>query len=619
MFRSLKIPRKLGLSFAAIITAAAVMMAVLATNMVMITKSTERNNIAQGIVAEILLLETSILRQNSQMRGYLVTGDDSYLKSYYEGRDDYDNTSAQLEKEFTDPAMIELLLASRQETIKWRADWGDKSIDMVRKDQRLAAMDRVRDAGKAALVSDAVLPLRDLREREEELVVRDSQSQSTAIWIGTVALAVGGVLLIGLSIGLSRKLSRDIANPIGDLTQTMADLASGRNDVDVPGTHRSDELGDMARAVLVFRDQAKAKVAADHDRERAMGEIGEKLHELADSDLRVRLRNLPPPFETVARDFNNALEQLSGVMTSVRGSINSISTGSSEIRQAAADLSNRSEEQAAKLQSSAAAMDQITRKVGESAGIVSQANKAMSDARAEAEQGGAIVARAIEAMHSIDQASKEIAEIITVIDGIAFQTNLLALNAGVEAARAGDAGKGFAVVASEVRALAQRAADAANDVKARILSATEHVTSGVSLVNETGGSLERIIERVGSVSESIAAMADAAEQQSRGLSQVNEAIGAMDTMTQQNAAMVEETTAATQMLAREAEQLFEAFAIFKVDEHGMQGGGRPIQRATPSAAPRVTPLPISSRPSVPAPAFAGSLAIAADEDDWSEF
>ena len=619
MFRSLKIPRKLGLSFAAIITAAAVMMAVLATNMLMITRSTEHNNIAQGVVADILLLETSILRQNSQMRGYLVTGDDSYLKSYYEGRDDYDNTSAELEKELTDPAMVELVLESRAETLKWRADWGDKSVAMVKQGERLAAMDRVRDAGKSALVSAAVLPLRDLREREEALVVENSQSQSTAIFIGSLALAIGGVLLIGLSIWLSRKLSRDIASPIGALTRTMADLASGQNDVDVPGTQREDELGDMARAVLVFRDQAKAKVAADRDRERAMGEIGDKLHELADSDLRVRLRNLPPPFEGVARDFNNALEQLSGVMTSVRGSINSISTGSSEIRQAAADLSNRSEEQAAKLQSSAAAMDQITRKVGESAGIVSQASKAMSDARAEAEQGGAIVARAIEAMHSIDQASKEIAEIITVIDGIAFQTNLLALNAGVEAARAGDAGKGFAVVASEVRALAQRAADAANDVKARIHSATEHVTSGVSLVNDTGGSLERIIERVGSVSESIAAMADAAEQQSRGLSQVNEAIGAMDTMTQQNAAMVEETTAATQMLAREAEQLFEAFAIFKVDDQGMQGSATPGAKPSMAPTPKPAPMPAARRASAPAPAVVGNLAIAQDEDDWSEF
>ena len=300
-------------------------------------------------------------------------------------------------------------------------------------------------------------------------------------------------------------------------------------------------------------------------------------------------------------------------MLSVRGSINSISTGSSEIRQATTDLSNRSEEQAARLQSSAAAMDEITRKIGESAGIASQASRAMTEARGEAEQGGEIVQRAIDAMNGIDQATREIAEIITVIDGIAFQTNLLALNAGVEAARAGDAGKGFAVVASEVRALAQRAADAASDVKSRILAATDHVTSGVELVNDTGGSLTRIIERVSSVSESIENMAKTAEQQSTGLLKVNEAITAMDSMTQQNAAMVEETTAATEMLAREAQQLFEAFSIFKVDDSA------PV----PMRATAPTPLPAPRARSAPKPAAAppvmGNLAVQANADDWSEF
>ena len=612
MLYSLNIPKKLAVAFIAINLSAAVMMAVFATNIAMISGSTERTNFSQSIHAKALGLETALLRQNSQMRGYLVTGDDTYLKSYYEGRDDYDTTSAELEKLIVDPTMHGKLLESREKTLKWRADWGDKSIALVKQGQREAAMDRVRDAGKAALVSDAVLPLRDLRDHEEERIKSESTGQQKAITTAWIALAVGGIALIVLGVSLQRKLSRDIAAPIGDLTETMAALAAGRNDVSAPGTERVDELGNMARAVVVFRDQAVAKVAADQDRERAMSEIGRKLHDLSQSDLRARLENLPPAFSSVSRDFNNALDQLCTVMSSVRGSINSISTGSSEIRQATADLSDRSEQQAARLQSSAAAMDEITRKVGESAGIVAQANRAMSEARGEAEQGGAIVQRAIAAMHGIDQATKEIAEIITVIDGIAFQTNLLALNAGVEAARAGDAGKGFAVVASEVRALAQRAADAASDVKSRILSATEHVTSGVDLVNDTGGSLNRIIERVSSVSQSIEAMAEAAEQQSSGLLKVNDAISAMDAMTQQNAAMVEETTAATEMLAREAQQLFEAFSIFKVED-GLSRGG-PVATPRTQPARRLQPAPM------PAPRMVvGNLAVHASEDDWSEF
>ena len=614
MLRSLNIPKKLAVAFIAINLSAAVMMLVFATNIAMISGSTERTNFSQSIHAKVLGLETALLRQNSQMRGYLVTGDDTYLKSYYEGRDDYDATSAELEKLLSDPVMHDKLLESRKETLAWRANWGDKSIEMVKQGNREAAMNRVRDAGKAALVSASVLPLRDIKDHEQERISAESAGQQKAITTAWIALVVGGLALLGLAVTLQRKLSRDIAAPIGELTETMASLASGRNDVAVPGTDRVDELGNMARAVLVFRDQAVAKVVADQDREQAMAEIGRKLHDLSQSDLRARLENLPEAFNGVARDFNNALDQLCSVMSSVRGSIDSISTGSSEIRQAAADLSDRSEEQAARLQSSAAAMDEITRKVGESAGIVAQASRAMSEARGEAEQGGAVVQRAIAAMHGIDQATKEIAEIISVIDGIAFQTNLLALNAGVEAARAGDAGKGFAVVASEVRALAQRAADAASDVKARILSATEHVTSGVDLVNDTGGSLNRIIERVSSVSESIDAMAQAAEQQSAGLLKVNEAINAMDAMTQQNAAMVEETTAATAMLAREAEQLFEAFSTFKVDDGGSTR--RPTSVAPVRSA---RPAPVSSRATIPAPMVVGNLAVQPSTDDWSEF
>ncbi|MEJ2408450.1 MAG: methyl-accepting chemotaxis protein [Novosphingobium sp.] len=613
MLSSLNIPKKLAVAFIAINLSAAVMMLVFAVNIAMISRSTEHTNFHQDIHSKALALETQILRQNSQMRGYLVTGDDNYLKSYYDGRDQYDATSAELETLLTNPEMRDKLLESRRETLKWRKDWGDKSIELVKQGHRQEAADRVRDAGKKALVSAAVLPLRDLRDYEQTQLEEQSAGQESAITTAWIAIAVGGLVLIGIAIALQRKLSRNIAMPIGDLTETMAALAAGRNDIAVPGTERVDELGNMARAVLVFRDEAIAKIAADKDREAAMAEIGQKLHDLSQSDLRARLDNLPEAFSSVARDFNNALDQLCTVMGSVRGSINSISTGSSEIRQATTDLSNRSEEQAARLQSSAAAMDEITRKIGESAGIVAQANKAMSDARGEAEQGGEVVQRAIAAMHGIDQATREIAEIITVIDGIAFQTNLLALNAGVEAARAGDAGKGFAVVASEVRALAQRAADAASDVKSRILSATEHVTSGVELVNDTGGSLNRIIERVSSVSESIEAMAEAAEQQSSGLLKINEAIGAMDSMTQQNAAMVEETTAATEMLAREAQQLFEAFSAFKVDDSPS------YRKAAPAAFARAIPAAAPAPKAMPAPQVVGNLAVQASGDDWSEF
>ena len=260
-------------------------------------------------------------------------------------------------------------------------------------------------------------------------------------------------------------------------------------------------------------------------------------------------------------------------------------------------------------------MTEITKTMQQSAQVTISANAGMADARREAEQGGAVVHKAIEAMNGIDQASKEIAEIITVIDGIAFQTNLLALNAGVEAARAGDAGRGFAVVASEVRALAQRAADAATDVKGRILSASNHVNVGVELVDETGRSLARIIERVSSVSEAISAMTESAERQTLSLRQVNAAIGEIDSVTQENAAMVEETTAAAQTLATEAEQLAQAFATFKVD-----ASDAPLTRSAPPprrmASAYAEPAPYRAPVRQMKPVVSN---LAAATDDWSEF
>jgi methyl-accepting chemotaxis protein len=612
MFKSMNIPRKLGVSFLTISASAAIVMIVFFVNITMIRLSTDRNNFAQSIHSKSLTLETAILRQNSQLRGFLVTGDTTYLKSYDEARIEYDQTSADLEKILVEPDKRELVLNSRQHTLAWRANWGDRLIDMVRKGNREAAAQAVRDAGKAVLVSDAVLPLRELRDAEIALIAKNSARQETAIFTAMVTLVIGGIALIGLAITLAVMLGRLIATPITGLTRTMAELAAGNSDVVVPDSDRRDELGDMARAVLVFRDAAVAKLVADNDRQKAIAEIGETLSRLSEADLTVRLTGLPDAFGTLSHDFNNALDRLSGAMLSVRGGVDTIKSSSSEIRQAAGDLSRRSETQAASLQESASAMGEITRIVQQGADLATSANREMSEARSEAEQGGTIVRKAITAMNGINQATKEISEIIAVIDGIAFQTNLLALNAGVEAARAGDAGRGFAVVASEVRALAQRAADAATDVKSRILAATGHVKAGVQLVDETGHALTRITTRVASVSEAIDAMAESSAQQSRSLSQVNSAIGEIDSVTQENAAMVEETTAAAELLAKEAMQMSGAFAIFTLERGEQRQPDVTFARAA---------TPIRARAAAPvrsAPRSVGNLAVQSD-DDWSEF
>ncbi len=565
MLTNMNIPKKLGVSFLIVSLSAAIMTIVFFANIWEIRDATKRNNHAQEVYAKALTLETSILRENSQLRGFLVTADKSYLKSYEEARKEYDTTSRELAAMLSDPNELALLTKSNAEKTKWRRTWSDRLTDWVKAGRRDEAQQAVRDAGKAVLTSDIVLPLRAIRDQETAAIARNAASQNTAIGTAIVALLLGGVMMIGVVITLLIVLSRSIAQPITTLTRLMAELARGRNDIEVPGSERGDELGDMARAVVVFRDAAKAKVSDDRERELALQAIGSGLHSLSEADLTVRLTNLPPSFHQLATDFNRAVQNLSGLTSDVRGSAGTIRSNIEEIRQATDHLSARSEQQAASLRETAAAVGEITQGVREGAVSAGEANRAVTEARDEAEKGGEIVAKSITAMNGIDQASREIVDIITVIDGIAFQTNLLALNAGVEAARAGDAGKGFAVVASEVRALAQRSADAASDVKARILSAIEHVRSGVVLVDETGNALQRIMGKVSDVSTVVDVIARFSEQQAHSLGQVNIAIGEIDSVTQQNAAMVEESTAAASVLAQECETLMASVMRFNVD------------------------------------------------------
>jgi len=578
VFNNISIPRKLSLSFLLICASAAVMMLVFITNIYMIRQSTERNNQGQTVLARVQLLENALLRQNSQFRGFLVTTDDGYLKSYNEGRDDYDRASRELEQLLSDPQQLALVRKSREATLAWRRDWGDRLIALVHAGRHDDAIQAVRNAGKKVLVSEAILPLRDIRDHETANIATYSERQNTAITMATAALVVGGLALIGVAVTLAMALSRAIAQPVSRLTALMNQLSAGENNVTVLGTDRADELGAMARALVVFRDAAIEKVAADAERQEAMSEIGRSLARLADADLTTRLDGLPSKYRSLGDDFNNAVSKLANAMQTVRTSVDRINSGSAEIRHAAMDLAHRSEVQASNIQQSSTTMDAITLAVSEGAAMAERANSEMAGTRHQAEQGGTVVRQAIEAMNSIQQATQEIFEIIDVIDGIAFQTNLLALNAGVEAARAGEAGKGFAVVASEVRALSQRAAEAANDIKSRILTAKDNVTTGVEMVNVTGTALNAIIQRVVGISGSIGEVAQRSTEQSGRMSAVNRAICDMGQLTQQNAAMVEETTAASATLAREAEQLASAFAIFSIDE---EPSGYSVARQAP--------------------------------------
>ncbi|HEY0124421.1 MAG TPA: globin-coupled sensor protein [Rhizobium sp.] len=384
-------------------------------------------------------------------------------------------------------------------------------------------------------------------------------------------------------------------------------------------------LGSLAKAVLLDMDLAisvyleeaeKAKQAAQTaaisaERELVSGNFGTAMSSLANKDLRFHMSGeLPEAYHALRDDFNNSVDTLSSALQAVGETTASINAAAREIGHAADDLSKRTEQQAASVEETAAALEEITNTVRTSAQRAEEAGALVARTKTGAEKSGAVVQQAITAMGEIERSSREIGNIIGVIDEIAFQTNLLALNAGVEAARAGDAGRGFAVVAQEVRQLAQRSATAAKEIKALITKSGEQVSSGVALVGDTGKALETIIGDVEEINRNVTAIVEAAREQSTGLQEINNAVATIDQGTQQNAAMVEQTTAASHNLATEVHELNQLLGQFQLGQ-------------TPAPAFRNAPAPVAS--SSPARvltnrlsrAFSGNAALA--QDDWQEF
>jgi methyl-accepting chemotaxis protein len=310
-----------------------------------------------------------------------------------------------------------------------------------------------------------------------------------------------------------------------------------------------------------------------------IGGVTAGLRRLAMGDLSEPIRDaFAPHYDTVRRSFNAVVDDLRRLVGAVADGARSIRGGTREISTAADGVSNRIERQAAALEQSAAGLDQLTASLAATAGETDAATALVAAARDDTAAAAALAQRAIAAMRTIEHASREIGEIIAVIDGIAFQTNLLALNAGVEAARAGDAGRGFAVVAQEVRALAQRSADAARDVKQRIGAASEQVDAGVALVDQTDGALRRVVTQIDGIDERIRRVARATRQEADGIGQLNVAVAEMSGATQQHAAMIEQTNAAAHDLAERAAQLERDVARFRLDA------------AAPSPSRAITPL-----------------------------
>ena len=419
--------------------------------------------------------------------------------------------------------------------------------------------------------------------------------------------------------------ARSITKPLDQICKEMEEVSSGNLGIDVQVAERSDEIGKIGKTLVSMQDDLKLAHKGEEQRAEMLlqqQDMVEKLSSglvsLSKGDFSKPLTEaFPVDHETLREDYNQTVETLSNTIQQVIEVTSSIRSGSGEISQASDDLSRRTESQAATLEETAAALDEMTASVASAAEGTRSVEDTITEARVEAESSGIIVKDAVEAMQGIKESSAQISQIIGVIDDISFQTNLLALNAGVEAARAGEAGRGFAVVASEVRALAQRSSDAAMEIKTLIGDSSVQVERGVDLVGKAGGALTNISERVSNISQLISGIAEGSNEQSTGLKEINIGVTQLDQVTQQNAAMVEQATAASHLLNSDAGKLSELTSHFVT----RQGGGKPVatlDRPQVSSVPSAHGDSWSEEPAF-TPRTAANGGGSAAEELWQDF
>ncbi len=646
MLKNMKILTKLGAAFAAVIVAIGAAGALALSELDGVSKNAETLEQLHGRDLATHQLRFYLARQENSFRGWMISHDPYYLERLDSHRQKMLDMVENIRNDEAPQNVLAALVQFESAAAAWRKEAVDAAKALAEANDNAGAVALIAPDGKADQLMGAAEEALDALDETVDASLAYTQEQQLTNTQETMNAVLAGIGIAALiSIVAAFLLSRGIVTPLRQLQAIMKRIASGDNSAEVKGADRKDEIGAMAATVLTFRQNAIDKIALEAETERqrvaaeteraaaeairakemaedqtAIGALAAGLSALASGDLTHRIEaNFAAKTQKLKTDFNAAMVQLDEAMHVISSNSGGIQTGAGEISQAADDLSRRTEQQAASLEETAAALDQITATVKRTAQGAGQANTIVVGARSGAERSGEVVKSAVSAMSQIESSAQQISQIIGVIDEIAFQTNLLALNAGVEAARAGDAGRGFAVVASEVRALAQRSAGAAKEIKGLISESSRQVESGVELVGQAGDSLVRILEQLGRISQLVSEISSSSQEQSTGLSQVNSAVNQMDQVTQQNAAMVEQSTAASKSLAHESEELAALVSEFNIGEraarrpaHAPAASAKGAAKARPARGPVTQMRPTSQRKALPSPAQASPA-------DWEEF
>jgi methyl-accepting chemotaxis protein len=626
---NLKISHKLLLAFGVVVATVGISNSVVfMANQSVDAATIETKKSNEQVNLEAAVLAAAVDVQNS-LRGFVASGDAAAFLDKKPGFHEKLVTLSETYQSLSDMITDEddrALLAPLQEALEIFKAESDAAIKLARNPETINAA-RAEISGTARLLKtrDAVTALMDHEKQQLAEIEAHADAEVTKSY---TVLGVGAAIAILISALMGWLLSRAIAKPVSQMTDAMRRLAKGDNTIKIPAMGQGDEIGEMADAVQSFKQAAIEKEAMEATAKEAARQqalvvetLSRGLSDLSRGVLTTRFDiEVSPEYKKIREDFNAAVVQLQDAMKVIITNVQGMRSGADEISHAADDLSRRTEQQAASLEETAAALDEITATVRKTADGARQANAVVADTRGEAERSGEVVRKAVAAMGEIETSSRQIAQIIGVIDEIAFQTNLLALNAGVEAARAGEAGRGFAVVASEVRALAQRSSDAAKEIKTLINASSQQVENGVDLVNRTGEALQQIVVKVAEITGLVSEISASTQEQSTGLAQVNTAVNQMDQVTQQNAAMVEESTAASHSLAKEAGELSELASKFDIGS-GAAAPAAPAARVV-KAAPKRAAAPRAAAPARPLPTHGNAaLKPVADtnEDTWEDF